>query len=62
MVVHCEKHGDQYFFCHEIHTLRREEDRELEHELERELLRLFPDELRAVRLIREDEDPLLQSR
>ena len=56
MIVHCEKHGDQYFYCHEIHEIRREEDRQLEHELEQELLRMFPDELRAVRLVREREE------
>jgi|GraSoi_2013_80cm_1033760.scaffolds.fasta_scaffold253688_1 hypothetical protein len=39
-----------------IHTIRREEDRQLEHELEQELLRMFPDELRAVRLVRAGEE------
>lgn len=53
MIVHCEKHEDGYFYCHEVHPLRRDEDRQLEHELEQELLRVFPEELRAVKLVRE---------
>ena len=56
MIVHCEKHQDGYFYCHEVHELCREEDRRLEHELEQELLRTFPEELRAVRLVREGEE------
>jgi hypothetical protein len=53
MIVHCEKHEDGFFYCQELHTLRREEDRRLEHELEQGLLEMFPDQLRAVRLVRE---------
>ena len=55
MIVHCEKHEDGYFYCHEVHELRREEDRQLEHELEQELLRMFPEQLRAVRSARDGE-------
>lgn len=53
MIVRCEKHEDGFFYCHELQTVaRREEDLRLE----RELLRLFPEELRAVRLVSEGEE------
>lgn len=55
MIIHCEKHADGYFYCHEMRALGRDEDCELERELERELLRIFPEERRAERLVREGE-------
>ena len=56
MIIHCEKHEDGYFYCHEVHELRREEDRQLERELERELMAMFPGMLKDVRLVREGEE------
>jgi len=52
MIVHCEKHEDGFFYCHELQTVgRREEDVQLE----QELMAMFPS-LRAVRLVREGEE------
>jgi ketosteroid isomerase-like protein len=33
MIVHCEKYQDGYFYCDALHTIGREEDRQLEEEL-----------------------------
>lgn len=56
MIVHCEKWGDRYFHCDELHVIRREEDRALERDLEEELLRMFPGALRDVRLVGQGEE------
>ena len=53
MVVHCEKHEDGFFYCHELQTVgRREEDVQLE----KELMAMFPGMLKDVRLVREGEE------
>jgi hypothetical protein len=49
MIVHCEKYQDGYFYCDALHTIGREEDRQLEEEL----MKLFS-AVRAARLARED--------
>jgi hypothetical protein len=53
MIVHCEKHEDGFFYCHELQTVgRREEDVQLE----QELMAMFPGMLKEVRLVREGQE------
>jgi hypothetical protein len=53
VVVHCEKHEDGFFYCHELQTVgRREEDVQLE----QELMAMFPGMLKEVRLVREGQE------
>jgi hypothetical protein len=49
MIVPCEKYQDGYFYCDALHTIGREEDRQLEEEL----MKLFS-AVGAARLARED--------
>ena len=51
VIVHCEKHEDGFFYCHELQTVgRRKEDIQLE----QELMAMFPGMLQDVRLVRKD--------